>query len=113
MSGRCGAANQSRERKRRTGVRGASEVKAQLSLRQAGNVGVEGEQAAGERLRLALFHRQPLPGGGGVDGAEVLAAERRLGHVGDREADVLDQLAFRRIAVEAPAAEQAGPDAAL
>src|ERR1700761_8816331 len=98
MSARWGASNQSWERKRRAGGLEAglvSSVKAQLSLRQAGNIDGQAEQAAGQGLGVAPGRVEALPGGGGVDGLQVVAAEGRLGDVGAGETHLGQQLAGR------------------
>ena len=54
-----------------------------------------------------------LARGGGESVAQIVAAERDLGDVGDRKAHALDQLAVGRIAARFPAGVEADPDAAF
>src|SRR3569833_378681 len=111
MSRWAGSSNQSRERKRRLGVR--SEAMRNDALRGARYVNAHTAQAAGSRLLLALLVRKTFPRGGDVERAQVFAAECSLGDVGHRHGELGHFLAVRRIAVHAPAAVEAGPDVAL
>src|ERR1041385_8317385 len=107
----AGSSNQSRERKRRLGVR--SEAMRDDALRQPRYVHAYAEQTSGIRLLVALLVREPFPRGGDVERAQIFAAERRFGDIGHRHGELRDLLAVRRIAVHAPAGVEAGPDVTL
>src|SRR5688572_15900801 len=111
---RCfGSSNQSRERKRRFGrPLLASDAMSHDSLGKSGDVDTRAKQSTRERLLQPLFGVEAHAGAGDVEGTQVRAAERRLGHVGDRQFECAQQFALRRVAAQAPAAEQASPDAA-
>src|SRR6185312_13677550 len=103
-----GASNHSWERKRPLAVagrRGAGFVSdmSNLVLGLAGNLDVEAEQPAGLRLLSDLVRRQVLGGRGGVDGLQITAGKTDLGDVGDRQPDLAQQPAVRRVAIDAPA----------
>src|SRR5512143_3476314 len=101
MSRWAGSSNQSRERKRRLGVR--SEAMRDDALRQPRYVNAYAEQTSGNRLLFALLVRKAFPRGGDVERAQVFAAERGLGDVGHRHGELRDLLAVGRIAIHAPA----------
>src|SRR5215813_3393526 len=109
MSWRCGAANQSRERNRFTGLRS---VIGEL-LSEAGDGAFEAEQAAGQRLLRTLFVAESLPCRGGIDRLEVGACEAELGDIGTGKAHGGNQFALRRVAPRRPAREQAEPQETL
>src|SRR5262245_61618664 len=90
---RCfGSSNQSRERKRRLGrPLLASDAMSDDSLGKSGDVDAHLEQSARERLFLQLFAVEAHPGAGDVESAQVRSAERRLGHVRDRQAQGAQQ----------------------
>src|SRR6187200_573038 len=110
---RCfGSSNQSRERKRRCfdGVC-ASDAMRHDSLWQSRHVDSRAEQATGERLLPALFCIERHVRGSDVKRLEIVACEGRLGDRGTRQSNGLQQLALRRVALQAPAAKHAGPKA--
>src|SRR5262245_40599543 len=111
MSRWAGSSNQSRERKRRLGVR--SEAMRDDALRKPRYVNAYAEQTSGIRLLFALCVRKTLPGRGDVERAQVFAAECGFGDVGHRHGELRDLVAVGRVAVHAPAAVEPGPDETL
>src|SRR5579872_872568 len=109
MSSRPGASNQSRERKRRAGLR--SDM--QDSGCEAGNGGLETKQAAGKRLFGALLVAERVASRGRISHAKIAAAERKLGDVGTRKAHSRKQFSSRRITPCRGAVKQTNPDAAF
>src|SRR5262245_470874 len=107
----AGSSNQSRERKRRLGVR--SEAMRDNALRQPRYVNAHAEQTPGIRLLFALLVRKAFPGGGDVERAQILAAERRFRDVRDGHGELRHFATLGRVAIHAPAAEETGPDIAL
>src|SRR6478735_2848655 len=109
---RCfGSSNQSRERKRRCCVDDLSDAMRHDSLWQSRHVDPRAEQAAGERLLPTLFCIECNVRGSDVKRLEVVACEGCLGDRGTRQSNGLQQFALRRVALQAPAAEHAGPEA--
>src|SRR5258708_4922505 len=94
MSSRPGAANHSRERNGRTGLR--SDM--QNSLGEARNVDFEAEQRACEWLCLALFVAQVMASRRDIGGAQVGPAECKFGDVGTGKAHRANQFATRCVA---------------
>src|SRR6185295_1535055 len=95
MSRWSGSSNQSRERKRRFG--GELESMPDCALRQPGCVYSHAEQATGARLFRVVLLREPFPGGGDVERAQVCAAEGLLGHVRARHPQLPEQRTVGRV----------------
>src|SRR6185295_15838599 len=110
MSRCLGSANQSRERKRRLGV---SDAMGHDSLRKSRHVDARAEQSTGERLRFPFLGAERDMRGSDVKGLEIVVTEGGLGDGGAGQAQRTEQRALRRITLQAPATEHAGPDAAL
>ncbi len=94
MSMWSGLSNQSRERNRRGVLFGA--VKAHLVLGLAGDVDIDGEQAAGFGIGGEGLVAQSLAGGGEIEGLQVRTAKARFGDVGDGQGDLVDDLPTKR-----------------
>src|SRR5678815_722424 len=111
MSRCLGSSNQSRERNRRWGKRTvASDAMGHNSLWQAGHLDARAEQAAGQRLLLAFLGVERHVRRGDVKRLQVVVTERGLGDGRAGQVDLADQFARWRVALQAPAAEHAGPD---
>ena len=110
---RCfGSSNQSRERKRRLVAWMVCQMPCDtIPCGSPGHVDANAEQAAGERLLLALFRIERDMRGGDVKRPQIVAGEGRLGHRGARQSQGLTAIRLAVSSAEAPAAEHAGPEA--